>query len=166
MEKLIQKIGKKEFEQYKSRKIEFIKTVAINDFNVKIYTITNRTNYESKTILEASVNSLSDWLQDAKSSSIVTHKHAFLIVHEAREGVLILLSWWTGENMIETKIYFSNFENPSKIEPSIYDPKQLVCVWELEIFYHERKAWIEHVLSKSENPDFENYSNDYYTQVL
>ena len=81
-------------------------------------------------------------------------------MHEAREGVLVLLNWFTGENMVETKIYFADFTNPSEIKPSIYNPKALVCIWELEIFAHERKAWIQHVLSKADSPDFDSYIND------
>jgi len=157
---------KPEFEAYKNRKIAYVKNVAIDDFNIKIYTITNRANFESNESLQASIATLPKWLQRVKNSTISTHKHAFLIVHEAREGVLILLSWWTGENMVETIVYFADFKNPTEINLSIYDPKQLVCIWELEIFYHERKAWIKHVLSKAENPDFKNYINDYYIQEL
>ena len=152
------------FEHYKPRKIDFVRNVKANDFDVKVYTITNRSIFESQESLESAIEALPKWLESATTSTIATHRHAFLIVHEAREGVLILLCWWTGENMVETEIYFANFEHPSKIESSIYHSKQLVCVWELEIFYHERKAWIKHVLSKSTAPDFEAYQNDYYIQ--
>ena len=155
---------KKEFELYQQRNCEFVKTIAIENFFVKVYTITNKNKFQSEITLKASIKLLDQWLENAKNSSIPTHKHAFLIVHEAREGVLILLSWWTGENMIETEIYFSNFESPNKITSSIYNPKQLVCIWELEVFYHERKAWIQHVLSKANHPDYKTYINDYYIQ--
>lgn len=151
---------KTEFEPYKDRKIEFIKSTVVNNFTVKIYTITNRENFESEITLNESYNQLKEWLKVAENSSIPTHKNAFLIVHEAREGVLILLNWWTGENMLETSIYFSSFDNPQTMQPSIYNPKQLVCVWELEIFHHERNAWIQHVLSKPNNPDFINYQTN------
>ncbi len=153
---------KKEFEQYKDRKIDFVNICSVDDFTVKVYTITNRDSFESQDTLAASIKALPSWMEKVKESSIPTYKHAFLIIHEAREGVLILLNWWTGENMIETKICFADFEHPTKIDSAIYDRKQLVCVWELEIFYHEREAWIKHVLSKSENPDFNTYKNDYY----
>lgn len=156
---------KPEFEHYEQRKIDFVETISVNEFKVKIYTITNRSEFESQATLTSCIEALPNWLNNAKGSTIPTHRHAFLIVHEAREGVLILLSWWTGENMVETKIYFADFKTPADVKISIYNPKQLVCIWELEVFYHERKAWIKHVLSKSNKPDFIAYQNDYYSQV-
>ncbi len=149
------------FETYKPRKIEFQKTVTIDDCKIKVYTITNRIEFESTQILENSLNKLPDWISDIKNSNLPTYNTAFLIVHEAREGVLILLNWWTGENMIETKVYFADFKSPEEINVYPYHPKALVCIWELEIFTHERKAWIEHVLLQTDNPDFENYLNDH-----
>jgi len=135
-----------QFETYKPREIEFQKVVTINDCKVKVYTITNRLKFESTQILENSINKLSSWVLDIKNSNLSTYNVAFLIVHEAREGVLILLNWWTGENMVETKVYFADFKHPELIDVYPYHPKALVCIWELEIFAHERKAWIEHIL--------------------
>ncbi|MCF6280473.1 MAG: hypothetical protein L3J14_09020 [Flavobacteriaceae bacterium] len=153
-----------QFEPYTNRKIEYLKNVSVNDCKIKIYTITNRGGFESKKILENSINKLPFWISDIQNSSLQTYNCAFLIVHEAREGVLILLCWWTRENMLETKIYFADFDNPSEINLSIYNPKQLVCIWELQIYAHERKAWIEHVLSHPNSPKFEIYMNDYLIQ--
>jgi len=153
-----------QFETYKDRKIEFVKVVAVNDCEIKIYTITNRERFESKNILENSINKLPLWISDIQNSSLPTYNSAFLIVHEAREGVLILLNWWTGENMLESKIYFADFDKPSEIKISIYNPRQLVCIWELQIFAYERKLWIKHILSHPNSPKFENYINDCYIQ--
>lgn len=150
-----------EFETYKARKIDFIKNVSIRDHQTKVYTITNKDAYSSPETLESCINALPIWVKDMEESNLPTHRHAFLIVHEAREGVLILMNWWTGGEMLETKIYFSDYASPTKLQPSIFNDKALVCIWELEIFLHERKAWIHHVLSQAENPDFAGYMNDY-----
>lgn len=148
------------FETYSPRKIEFRETKQIEDWHVKLYTITKNEEYTSGTSQKALLEALPDLLQAAGQSSLPTYKTAFLIVHEAREGVLILLNWWTGENMVETQIFFSNYNTPNKIEASPFKGKALVCIWELEIFAHERKAWIEHVLSKPDAPDFQEYQKD------
>ncbi len=150
-----------QFETYRPRKIAYVQNVVVGENHIKVYTITNQDSYNSPIALEACIQELSVWTEDMNNSNLPTHNHAFLIVHEAREGVLILLNWWTGGEMLETKIYFSDYKTPSKLIPSIFDTKALVCIWELEIFAHERKAWIEHVLSNAENPDFESYRNDY-----
>ena len=155
---------KPEFETYKDRKISFIKNEFIDDICIKVYTITNRENFEANVTYKKTLELLPKWAENIKNSTIPTHRNAFLMVHEAREGTLILLCWFTGENMIETNIYYADFENPSDINPSIYKEKQLVCIWELEIVWFERKAWIKHILSKSHNPDFNNYQKEFYCQ--
>lgn len=155
---------KSEFEQYQDRKIEFVENSMVDDIHVKVYTITNRKKFEADITYKKSLELLPKWVENIKKSSIPTHRNAFLMIHEAREGTLILLCWWTGENMLETNIYYADFKNPSEINPSIYKEKQLVCIWELEIVWHERKAWIQHVLSNAENPDFVSYQNSYYIQ--
>jgi len=149
-----------QFDIYKPRKIEFQKTVNVHDCIVKIYTITNRQQFESVQVLKNSIQELLNWVLDIKNSNLPTYNCAFLIVHEAREGALVLLNWWTGENMIETKVYFADFDKPSEIKPSVYNPKSLICIWELEIFAHERKAWINYVLKNANDPDFKGYLND------
>ena len=155
---------KPEFEHYKPRKINFVKTVQVRDIYVKVYTISKLERYDSTETLQACINQLSVWTEDMRTSNLPTHRHAFLIVHEAREGVLILFNWWTGGEMLETKIYFSDYATPTKLEPSIFDNKALVCIWELQIFQHERKAWIAHVLMHPNQPDFEQYQKDIMLQ--
>lgn len=155
-----------EFEIYKPRRIDFIQNVTTGNNHIKVYTITNKEAYASPETLKSCIKALPDWTLDIDNSSLPTHRHAFLIVHEAREGVLILLNWWTGGEMLETKIYFADYSTPTKLEPSIFDTKSLVCIWELEIFIHERKAWISHVLSKAESPDFKNYMKDHLVHSL
>ena len=125
---------KYEFDIYQDRAISFKDVVKIDDYDVKVYTISNRPKFSSSEIYNNAIGELPFWLEHIKASSLPTYKVAFLIVHEAREGVLILLNWWTGENMLETKIYFADFNTPKKISPSLYGTKQLVCIWELEIF--------------------------------
>lgn len=153
------------FETYKPRKIEFEQIVNIDNCKIKIYTITNRLHFESTQVLKNTLSKLSNWVLYIKNSNLPTYNLAFLIIHEAREGVLILLNWWTGENMIETKVYFADFNNPDEINIYPYHPKSLICIWELEIFAHERRTWIEHVLLQANNPDFENYLNDTLTKI-
>ncbi|MGI9552902.1 MAG: hypothetical protein ACR2MT_16980 [Aurantibacter sp.] len=155
-----------EFEAYRSRIIEFRKLVKIGDWNVKMYSITKKDKFESYETLERIETELPNMLYEAQLSDLPTHKMAFAMAHEAREGVLILLCWWTGGEMVETKIFFSDYSTPDKIEPSPFKDKALVCIWELEVFAHERKAWIDHVLSKATDPDIDAYLGSYLMQEV
>ncbi len=154
------------FEKYKPRKINFNDWILINEWVVKIYTISNLERFESFPILENVKKKIPSWLRHIESSELPVYKHAFVIVHEAREGVWILLNWWTGGEMVETKVYFSSFETPKMITDSPYSKNSLLCVWELEVFAHERTAWIKNILERAAQPDFENYKNDIFIQPL
>lgn len=148
------------FETYKDRRIEFKKPIAVWDWKVKIYTITNKQIFEAQNTLEEVLLQLPNWLNEAAKSILPTYNQAFLIVHEAREGTWILLNWWTGGEMIETKVFFAEVETPKAIKPSPHK-NSLLCVWELQVLSHEREAWIRHVLSNAEIPAYEHYLTDY-----
>ncbi len=147
------------FETYKPRKVKFQKLVLVNDWNVKVYSITLNSDFQSQNILENIISELPEFLRSADASTLPTYKIAFLIVHEAREGVWALFNWWTGGEMIETKVYFVNYNEPHLIKESPYF-NSLLCIWELEIFAHERLSWINSVLKNAAKPDFEYYLND------
>ncbi|WP_350293548.1 hypothetical protein [uncultured Croceitalea sp.] len=154
------------FEAYRPRSINFNKNLCIEQWNVKTYTITNKQEFTSFSILENVTEHLPVWLQQIENGKLPNYKQAFLIVHEAREGVWILLSWWTGGEMVETKVFFSSFDTPNIITDSPYNTNSLLCVWELEVFGHERASWIQHILQNPEYPDFVGYKNDTLNKVL
>ncbi|SHG67891.1 hypothetical protein [Flagellimonas flava] len=149
-----------EFEAYRPRKISFLQLSEVDDWKVKIYAITNKKEFTSYTILQKAITKLPLWLKKAEKSKIPLHRMAFLIVHEAREGVWILINWWTGGEMIETKVYFARYNAPNLIRKSPHSPHSLLCVWELEVFLHERKTWIKEVLQNPGQPRFNNYLHD------
>ncbi len=148
-----------EFEPYKDRRIDFMGVQSISGWNIKIYTITLNASFQSSKTLNHVIGNLPDFIELTNKTQLQTHKHAFIVIHEAREGVWILFSWWTGGEMLETTIRFSSYEDPLSINPSPYSGS-LVCTWELEVYIHERQAWIKHVLKKSISPDFISYQND------
>jgi len=145
--------------QFQSRKIEFNRCHQVGDWRVKVYTITKNSKFESNEILESAIDSLATWVKDAEARQLDTYKISTLIAHEGREGVWLLFSWWMDGEMIETRVRLGEYGSPPVISDSPLS-HSVVCVWELEIFIHERQAWIEHVLMKAEQPDFEGYLAD------
>lgn len=146
------------FETYKPRPIHFFELFQKHEWSVKVYTISNKSRFDSLGILEKARELLPEWLLAAAESKLAVYKKAFLIVHEGREGVWILFSWWTGGEMLRTKVFFAAYEHPIVIKSSPYATNALLCVWELEVFAHERNAWIQHVLV--ENPNYKAYLKD------
>ena len=157
---------KYDLETYRPRKINFNDWFSMNDWAVKIYTITMKDTYNSHEILKNVKKHIPIWLDAIEQSDMPTYKQAFIIVHEAREGVWILINWWTGGEMIETKVHFSYYSTPEVITDSPYQTSSLLCVWELEVFAHERKSWIKNVLQNAHSPDFDNYKIDVLNGAL
>ena len=146
-----------EFEAYKNRKIEFLGAQTVTGWSVKVYTITLYESFQSSNALTSVLKNLnSDFISQAVQSELTIHRHAFVVVHEAREGVWVLFSWWTGGEMLQTIVRFIAYDQPTVIKPSPY-PGSLICTWELEVYIHERQAWIEHVLKRPQEPDFMGY---------
>ncbi|MEN1786141.1 MAG: hypothetical protein AAGF77_13540 [Bacteroidota bacterium] len=154
------------FEPYKDRSIQFHNWINIKDWNIKVYTISHQAHFSASGILKKALEQLPHWITAIEASPLPTYRNAFLIVHEAREGVWILLNWWTGGEMIETKVYLSSYSNPETIVDSPYNINGLLCVWELEVFAHERSAWIENILKKATDPDFNGYHKTVLTAVV
>lgn len=148
-----------EFKSYQARKITFEGLQEVDGWQVKVYTISQQASFQAVESLHAVQAHLSRLLTTVRQSPLPLHRHAFIIVHEAREGIWVLLNWWTGGEMLETMTRFINTSSPTELLPSPHTGP-LICVWELEVVLHERQAWISHVLSKATDPDFRLYQTD------
>jgi len=147
------------FEKYHDRTIRFEGNFKMAEWHTKIYSISIHEIFQNKKALETAANALPDMVKQAKASQLPTYGHSILIVHEAREGIWVLFSWWTGGEMLETVTFFIDFEEPTLLKPSPH-PNFLICIWEMEVLIHERLAWIKHVLSHPDDPHFSDYLND------
>lgn len=148
------------FTFYKPRKTEFQQLATVKGWNVKVYTITNQNRFKSKTVLENAIANLPKWLERSKLLGLETHKTAFLIVHEGRDGIWSLLNWWIGGEMLQSVTFYTGFDNPNEFEET---PKEgfMACVWEMAVIDFERTLWIEHILKKADQPDFQKYFENY-----
>ena len=149
-----------EFTKYKNRKVDFLKVELISNWKVKIYTLTINDSFQSSVLLEAAIIEAAQWLKKSKSTNLKTYRIATLILHEAREGIFSIINWWTDESMLQNFVFFTPY-NCNPIIFKLYSDKGIIsCVWELAVFWHERNAWINHVLKNPDNPNFEDYLND------
>ena len=146
---------KNEFRSYEKRQVHFDENIDLENWTIKVYTITTKTIFESREILENVKGKLSILLEEANDH----HNAAFLIVHEGTDGVWSLVNWWTGREMLRTNTYFTSYQEKEKITqfPTM---GSMACVWELPIIGHEKNAWINHILMKPSSPDFSSYYKD------
>lgn len=147
---------------YKPRTAEFLRIHEIEGWRIKVYTLTHKEFFTSHEILENALASLPVWLQNSRNYDLPDYRIGCLIVHEGNEGVFCILNWWTGENMLQNHVYLATQERPDGFKP--YSEGGIAfCVWELGIAWHERNAWVEHVLKHPDNPQFDAYLNDTFS---
>ncbi|MCC7297301.1 MAG: hypothetical protein IT244_03115, partial [Bacteroidia bacterium] len=66
--------------------------------------------------------------------------------------------WWIDENMLQNNVYLKR-NHASEFE--WYSQNGMAtCVWELAIWWHERNAWVRHILMQHQQPDIEAYLKD------
>lgn len=148
------------FEAYKPRKVEFEQLLEMGDWKVKVYTITNRDVFKSRNVLEKALAYLPKWLARSKKLGFPTYRAAFFIVHEGRDGVWSLINWWIGGEMLQSLTFYTTDDNSNKFRTM---PKEggMACVWEMAVISYERAMWVEYVLRRADNPDFEGYFRNY-----
>jgi hypothetical protein len=145
---------------YKPRAVRKLGLIEHDGWAIKTYSISVKNKVVKDELLGFAKGQLSEWLKKSNNYNLPTYKIATMIIHEGREGIFTLLNWWVGDNMIQNHVYFSTYEEPEKFE-SFSENGMMACIWELAVIWHDRNAWIKHVLSKIENPDYAAYLNDY-----
>jgi hypothetical protein len=147
---------------YKKRYIQFVEQLDISTWHIKAYTISENEIFKSNITYREAKNRLLQWLEDLNSFNGHHENNAFLILHEASEGVFILINTWVGNNMLQTHIYLSKYDSTNEFE-KISGDGLFGCVWELEIINHEKNAWIKHILKNPISPNYKLYQEETLT---
>lgn len=150
---------------YQPRAIDFKEILTIDDWKIKVYTITKDKNQITTKVFEAVKSELPDWLSLKNSFNHQHDKIGFLILHFGTEGIFSIINWWVGQNMLNTHIFFSDYSNPeffNKISGDGLAP----CIWELEVINFEKKSWTENILKQQPSPKYEKYIEDNFSIII
>jgi hypothetical protein len=132
---------------FKTRPISFIEVFICNDWRIKLYTITYDSAVVSIETINIAKSYVGKWLLKSQDYNLPTYKVATLIIHKWRGGHFAIIGWWIDENMMQILVFLASNEEPLNFR--LYSDKGIVtCVWELEILWFERNAWVEEVLKK------------------
>lgn len=75
----------------------------------------------------------------------------FAILHQGSNANYVVLGWWDRENELPLRVFVRDGAwRPARGAESI-------CVWDLELLWHERCAYVETVLAKGEETAVEDY---------
>jgi hypothetical protein len=146
---------------YKARNTKCEQVIRVDSWTVKVYTITNRTQFESRRTLDAAIAKLPEWFQKSKALDFENYGTAFLIVHEGTDGVWTIINWWVDGEILQSLTFHTTVRRPTTFRP-FRGEGFVACVWEMAVIVFERAMWIEHILMKAGQPDF----NAYFQQTL
>jgi hypothetical protein len=144
---------------YKPRTIAFKEVIEVDQWKVKVYTISKQGTFDHSEFYESVLKQIPQWLK-LENSFDSSHEHmAFLILHSGTEGIFSIINWWVGKNMLNTHIFLTEASRPSEFK-RISGDGLAPCIWELEVIDHERRSWMKQVLKPSDGPDYPSYLTD------
>lgn len=153
------------FTPYKKRNIAFVKIFSHKNWRIKYYKIETENTKIQPQSFDIAKQYLPRWLKQTAHYSLDTYNLATLILHQGKEGCFAIVFWFVDENMIQLHAYLASNQEPTYFKP--FSDKGIVsCIWELEVIWHERKAWIKHVLKQAQSPNLRGYLNDCFGKKL
>jgi hypothetical protein len=147
---------------YKPRTIRFLELYQHDEWALKIYSISYKNERVENDDVLLAKSYLNEWLSKSKAYQLETYNIATLILHESKEGCFAIINWWTDANMLQNFVYL---KKAGETHFEIYsDNGMATCVWEMAVWWHERNAWVKHILMRNENPDVEAYLSERLNQ--
>lgn len=144
---------------YKPRPVRFLEVYDCQGWQIKIYSISSINNLVQEKKVVAAKQQIPTWLKAANLYELDTYKIATLILHEGKEGCFAIINWWIDATMIQHFVYLATNEKPNEF--ALYSHNGIItCVWELAVLWHERNAWMKHILLQSTQPNVEAYLLD------
>ena len=68
----------------------------------------------------------------------------FVIAHQGHTANYTVLAWWDRENELPLRVFVDEAKKGDGWRTN--RPDESVCVWDLEILWKERQAYVDHVL--------------------
>jgi hypothetical protein len=79
----------------------------------------------------------------------------FAIAHQGRGVHYLVLNWWANENEYFNRVFVREFGEGTSWRLAAGD--EAACVWDLEIVWFERQAYVQSVLARPDAPDLDGY---------
>ncbi len=145
--------------RYQPRYINFIEVFYQQNISFKYYSISNRNSIATPQNIATVKQMALQWYDNMDHQGFATYDIAILMVHEVKEGVMGVLSRWVDENMLQTHVYLQDYAISDKFNLFSHNGIN-TCVWEIAVLWHERNAWVKHILMQSNKPAWKAYLQD------
>ena len=157
------------FAPYQPRPIQFLGLHCQSGLALKVYGISATLEMPATSTIAEATRLAVDYLTTSREPFVAagidwwglpTYGTGTLIIHSGRDATFVILNSWVGENMLRQHIWASRLDLPHRFE-SMAPGNMSLCVWELAVVWHEREAWLRHVLNHpKQRPDLAAYHQD------
>jgi len=136
-------------EPYAPRRVRSHGTREINGWRVKVYSIVRDGSPPDWSAFEPGMALAFDSLpMPAKTEG--RPGLAFLIAHAGRGILYMVLCWWDRENELPIRVWVAEHDGATAANWRAARGSESVCVWDLDIIWHERQAYIATILAGGE----------------
>ncbi len=90
-----------------------------------------------------------------------------MIRHTGRAVEYLVVCWWENQNELIVRVFVRAMNDGGKIGREWRDAagEYSVCVWDFAVLWHERGAYVRHVMTPAAGPDLEAYLRDSLGEV-
>lgn len=140
--------------EYRPRPVHFLELFECGPWRVKLYGLAA----EHKRLLPELVKAAKELARTVLPSGAEAsdaYGVGFAGVHCGLDSNFIFIDWWANENELHHHVFTSSLEKPLEINRA---PEGIAaCVFDLQVIWFERNAWVEKVLANPRGPDIEAY---------
>jgi hypothetical protein len=73
----------------------------------------------------------------------------FMIAHQGKTANYMILAWWDNQNELPLRVFVSTDRRNESWRPA--QGSESICVWDLEVLWGERQAYVATVLGRGES---------------
>lgn len=140
---------------YRPRAIRYLGLWHVDQWRLKAYTISPAGVEPSHELVEAARALAEDRIAESAGSG-ENYRVGYVGVHAGKTGNFVFIDWWANENEVYHHVYASSAERPTDFQ-YLTPTGASACVWDLQLIWFEREAWVATILSRPDAPDIDAY---------
>ena len=141
-------------EPYRPRPVHFLELWEPDGWTLKAYGISYAHQTPGAALVTAAKQRVLECLPPAGENG--NYGIGFVGVHEGRDFNFVFVGWWADENELHLKRFLSPADEPASLREATAEDA-FACVFDLQLIWFERNAWVEKVLANPRGPDLEAY---------
>jgi prepilin-type processing-associated H-X9-DG protein len=139
-------------DEFRPRPVRFLGLWELGDWRVKAYSLQAEHTRLLPGLVSAAQIRAAETLAQATGDG---YGIGFVGIHSGRDANFVFVDWWARENELHHHVFTSSKEDPTQLRPAV--DGVVGCVWDLQVIWFERNAWVEKVLGGRSGPDIEAY---------